>query len=731
MKLIGIGVASDALAQASWVPLDDLTVVVGANDAGKSTTLSIVHNALALVHGMAEASTWDVGAGLFDVTLDLGTEVLDALLLRTCQAVAEEGATIRFSLGAREVVLDPHAGPPEGRAIFNFVPQADDPRATWLGFVRVQAGLAERRWDPLFETLRGSSIVELGPVARDGADEVTAWQAGWCLPAATRLTPEVQALAEELGIDLTSLPDAPHGVVPATATHLDDTGIPQAFWVPRETEELGDAMGQAASILAAGARQGYDKAEELGVEPPLEGPSPDVLGDRAIEALTALARAQLPEFVADRYGVFARRSTPENYVLEVTSRVSGRSFALKDLAQGYRLWVQLALFDALSVAQDAAIALARGLVADEPELDSAILDVLHAFALMWKHGADDALVSKLDHLASRWWASKALVDDADGATLALPGFERRPRIYVIDEPEQHLHATLQRRAARWLRDWCRTREVQCLVATHAPAFMALGDGVQYLRVSREPDERVTIQTVDPRALDATSDVAVELGLDRGELLGLHRVVLFVEGSTDAAVLEHLLPDRLRETGVLVCPLHGVAGVRAVPTAQILFRVLRVPFAVLVDNDPDGDVRGLWRRSTEDLRGLSGKRRASEVVHVARMLAAARDEDVEVHPFSIRSKDILSFLAPEAVAQAVELTGRVPEEPWPGLGIALAEHGKSSAEVKFDDFILDRYGVAKDPQLFERAADETRRAGRVPDEAHDLMDELERLSLTVL
>ncbi len=60
----------------------------------------------------------------------------------------------------------------------------------------------------------------------------------------------------------------------------------------------------------------------------------------------------------------------------------------------------------------------------------------------------------------------------------------RARLYLIDEPEQRLHPALQRRAASWLAELMDGWGAQCVLATHAAAFLDVPGDVRVHQVVR-------------------------------------------------------------------------------------------------------------------------------------------------------------------------------------------------------------------------------------------------------
>jgi predicted ATP-dependent endonuclease of OLD family len=74
------------------------------------------------------------------------------------------------------------------------------------------------------------------------------------------------------------------------------------------------------------------------------------------------------------------------------------------------------------------------------------------------------------------------------------------RVVVADEPERHLHPRLQRHAAHWLSNLAGAAAAQCVVASHATAFLGVGDTV--LNYVRRVSGSVIVEAVEAGALDA-------------------------------------------------------------------------------------------------------------------------------------------------------------------------------------------------------------------------------------
>jgi hypothetical protein len=93
---------------------------------------------------------------------------------------------------------------------------------------------------------------------------------------------------------------------------------------------------------------------------------------------------------------------------------------------------------------------------------------------------------------------------------------RRAPMFLIDEPERHLHARAHRPLAAWLPDLVRDHGTQALLTTHAVLFINRADAIAYVARTANSDANVTACTTEE--LKALGEIAADLGLNRDELL---------------------------------------------------------------------------------------------------------------------------------------------------------------------------------------------------------------------
>jgi energy-coupling factor transporter ATP-binding protein EcfA2 len=116
------------------------------------------------------------------------------------------------------------------------------------------------------------------------------------------------------------------------------------------------------------------------------------------------------------------------------------------------------------------------------------------------------------------------------------------RLYLIDEPERHLHPVAQREVAEWITQLTtETGAPSVALATHAAPFLNLPvEAATYLRVWRDDERRTRAEPIDRATLGQLDELATRLGVSRADLVQLTRAVLVVEGKHDVMVLRHFL-----------------------------------------------------------------------------------------------------------------------------------------------------------------------------------------------
>ena len=128
-----------------------------------------------------------------------------------------------------------------------------------------------------------------------------------------------------------------------------------------------------------------------------------------------------------------------------------------------------------------------------------------------------------------------------------------PAIYVVDEPEAHLHPAAVISVRAWLEELAQAEAAAVLTATHSPIFLNTG--------SPRARRVLVLPGAELHAIDGTHDeylaqVADQLGITRGDLLLMTRLGVFVEGDHEMIILGEWFGNELRAAGIRLFPAHG-------------------------------------------------------------------------------------------------------------------------------------------------------------------------------
>lgn len=160
--------------------------------------------------------------------------------------------------------------------------------------------------------------------------------------------------------------------------------------------------------------------------------------------------------------------------------------------------------------------------------------------------------------------------------------------FLFDEPESHLHSTLQRAIARMLYDWANENSRQVFVATHSADFIAELPSSSLIWIDRQEDKAQRCTEIG-RVL---ADLGALSKADAIRACGANKI-LFLEGSPDKTILEALFrlggsynPISDPEV-VLASLLDGKGNSTHLPMFCRLLHEslgLQVKIACIVDND---------------------------------------------------------------------------------------------------------------------------------------------------
>lgn len=476
-----------------------------------------------------------------------------------------------------------------------------------------------------------------------------------------------------------------------------------------------------------------------------------------LHRLSAAATERMPRFIRGRYRVSFRTLPPDAWtehhrrlavVLTPLEKDEEAGFPLASAAAGLLPWVQLAILEGIehisqevrSLAtlseqfEDLAIELSD--VSEDTGLDFDILSEPHAARL--SGGLDDREVSLCrnfqDAVRALELALASLLSDrptpaehseSHGLPLDSQGElsplgrrmiedgVHRSRTLIIDEPERHLHARAERTAALWLADRCLdARGLTALVATHSPVFMTTGDPA-VTHLWRSSDDISSLEGLGAASLHSLTAAALNLGLDRGQLLTQFDTYLFVEGETEVAFLDSPCGRDLLSAGVCVLPTRGAQRARGIFDVGLLSRYTSATLAVWLDKVSPAVVEQLgrdpscWKEIRDDRKAFSDEERTVAEMHEEARLAG-RLEDFVVLPnpapdvFDLLSNDALGQIAPR----------------WPGHEQARREAPQGGQSWK--QHYSAEYGLEFSVATVRRAASLMKAANDLPSAVKELL-----------
>ena len=738
MRLKGLVHSSPVTGDAPvYVALDDLTVLLGANDASKTRTLVALHELLRSLRGSDEdedaapLSTPPFDATLFVELTDEEAVLASTAVLRDIDEGEEEPSAFGAIGDAELSAFDESWLDELG---IRDAPFEDDAPDVWLRTVRRSAGLDDQRFDPLFAALSASRLV-----AVEGAER------GWpllqlALPAELARTEPLCGLLAELGLRVA-------GDSPVVVVLLGEMQWwpPKPMWVPKPRDAIeGELLSGIVEAVAAtravdeliATEEAHDDAEAPGAD---EAPdamqvlliedADDPLSVRVDPSFVAycgivqmVANEVLPTFVSSRYWVSVEpqlvsqwRESPIHVFME--SRADARRFALSDAAEGFQLWLQLGLLEGIVAVRRLAAWLEGQMVSQRkitpfrPDWWTPVCDRLDALReqRQTRRGFEVnpyfrlAALDALELVSTHVWAGD--VPTAAATDLLHRGLDVATLFggrycYFIDEPERHLHPSLARDAARWLERVMRERQSQCVLTTHSVPFLDLGEHGAYNYLWRGADGRVFSRQFPLDGLHAFGVIAEDMGFDRGELLTNVRQLLFVEGRSDQEVLEILVGVQLRRLGVAVIPMHGVGRLHRVVEAEALFRYTSAAIRVLVDNDIAPVVPEL-RADPEKLEAALRDKKNTELQAVAQLLrtAAKAERDARLEILSIPAPDMLFMLDEDVLAESYPT--------YPGHAAATAAwedmRARTGQNIGLKRYCRDHYGIPDGLDVFTNTA----------------------------
>jgi AAA domain, putative AbiEii toxin, Type IV TA system len=315
-------------------------------------------------------------------------------------------------------------------------------------------------------------------------------------------------------------------------------------------------------------------------------------------------------------------------------------------------------------------------------------------------GQDGAVISDL--AAARNAVQAARQEPGSQAAVQLEPADA-PGVYIIDEPEAHLHPAAITSVRSWIEDLARTATA-VLAATHSPLLLDT-DSPLTTRVLVLPGTglRVMAGMLD----EQLAETVAELGITKGDLLLMTRLALFVEGPHDQIILTELFGRELRDTGIRVFPAHGGDEFQELVTTRPglvgseIVAALGIRLAVLSDSSPI---------------------RVEPVIK--RMLREAKEQGREITHEQLSQEDILFYLDDQVCREAAPA--------FPGWRAArdaarAAERRRDRTARKWKRWVTGTYGLELSRDSIRELAAECRRQGRIPPELALVVSELTALA----
>jgi len=315
---------------------------------------------------------------------------------------------------------------------------------------------------------------------------------------------------------------------------------------------------------------------------------------------------------------------------------------------------------------------------------------------------DGAVIS--DRAAVRDLVAAARAQPLSQATVRLEPADA-PGVYVIDEPEAHLHPAAIASVRAWLEDLAGTA-TPVLAATHSPMLLDTDSHLATRVLVLPGDGGTELQALTGIMDGRLAGAASELGITKGDLLLMTRLAVFVEGPHDVIVLDEWFGNELRDAGIRVFPAHGGDNFQELVTTQPgvvgseIIDAMGIRIAVISDRSPNRVGPAVKRLLSE------AERAGREVTHV-----------------SLSEEDILFYLD--------EQVCRNDAPDFPGWHAAQGAYRSAPRRDRKDrpwkKWVSETYRLELSPENIGRLAAECKRQGRIPPEVIQIIKQLTALA----
>lgn len=707
----------------AYLSFKSLTVLIGANGSGKTTSLRVLREALpALVTSVGEAEREWVPCTFFVSVTDDQLELL-------------AGEAQRSQEGERPSVIS-WRGPNWPREANYRSVHADTAVEGWLASLEQAAADGPVR--AALGRLADSRILAVDSVKPGGPYRIS-----WCLDRkeaeAVGLTPGRGNTVSGLRSTSSAADSIPVLVAPLGTT--ERTMLPTAVAVPRDLDDVRRELRDAFLSILVHLRWAEsdrwavargvplpESSARYGTRAWLAEPDAEVAtvsnDAKALARLgSALCSRLAPGFVSSAHAIDIsiepiyewERGGPALHL--GLRKARDVQFPMKRSADGHKVWLQLALLETTAILRR--------------YLD--VLDGLFSRAAKEREAGSSAASSSGESYLAAVDLLKAFAgsssSDAETVEKFLALRNVGHRLYLIDEPEQHLHPRLLRSAAEWLAGAGTAGASQAVVVTHSPHYLRIPGDVGFAYLRSMPDgptgSRSVIEELTPELLAASDDVASEMGYDRGELLSAVAAIVFVEGQADKLFLEAFCARELHHAGVALIPIHGAVSAqrKGVVDSEVVLTWTAARLGVLLDNLSESE----WSTLETDADYCAQQaRKASktELKAMAQILERAREVGRTITPIGIAVPDIFDLLDEGLLAARYEA--------FPGHAQARASWDEANAKkpINWKAYYRQTYGIEVEPALFGQIGAAMASRGLRPPAISELVERLKSLTVEV-
>jgi len=167
---------------------------------------------------------------------------------------------------------------------------------------------------------------------------------------------------------------------------------------------------------------------------------------------------------------------------------------------------------------------------------------------------------------------------------------RKPGIVLLDEPDAHLHSSVQAQLLDFLTELVDRFKLQVIVATHSKDLIGRAPLVAIIPIDRTRAKLAPLASLDHLLLEYQRQGAVS-NVDLALLYQTKRCV-FVEGPTDARLLPRLaerlkIPLFIGREQIVICECSGIDKLKLLPDLVKLFERLvgaKLRWGVIRDSD---------------------------------------------------------------------------------------------------------------------------------------------------